>query len=442
MNKQSCRVGCAAHRLEVPLFAELAGYGPFLGRRNLGERDPLFCRVLSISDSASRNLIIVSDVLTTNDQECRLMRQRLAERFGIRPDGILFLATHTHSAPLIGPSDVGYGEVSTEFVEIWRKTVSETVQAAIHNEEEVSVFTGSAKIRKPIGQNRIESQPGQTDPSIRWMKIIRADGTVKALLHNHSMHGIVFGAQRMVSGDWMGDVNRKIIQRGLAEIPFFLYGCAGDINVLWTYPWPNSNPVECDKNLDWISENYVDDLEADLNNSTEIVLGPVQAALETVEFPTEPVSSEDYRIVAKKLLAKLPSEHGKLLQYIHDRMLEMAAMADRGYDFRVFHDLQVLRMGDFSLFAVPGEPFLSLGEALMQRASSPFAMAVSLANGGDAEYLPPPELFQQYPDPFCCDDFGAFGFYEVWFGPGQLRAKFKPDIVPVVINKLLALQPK
>jgi len=382
--------------------------------------------------------MVVSDVLTTNDRECRTMRQRLSESFGIKPDGILFLATHTHSAPLIGPSDIGYGEVSPEFVDIWRKTVSESVQAAISNEEEVRAFTGSAKLRQPLGQNRIDSQPGQTDPSIRWMKIIRADGTTKALLHNHSMHGIVFGAQRMVSGDWMGDVNRKIIQRGLAEMPFFLYGCSGDINVLWPY----SNPQESDKNLDWISESYVDDLEADLNNSTEIVLGPVQAARETVEFPTEPVVAEDYRIVAKKLLAKLPSEHGKLLQYIHDRMIEMAVMADQGYDFRVFHDLQVLRMGDFSVFAVPGEPFLALGETLMNKASSPFALAVSLANGGDAEYLPPPELFRQYPDPFCCDDFGAFGFYEVWFAPGQLRAKFKPDIVPVVINKLLALQPK
>ncbi len=441
MNKQSCRVGCAEHQIEVPLFAELAGYGPFLGRRNLGERDPLFCRVLSISDSTSRNLMVVSDILTTNDQECRFMRQRLAESFGIRPEGILFLATHTHSAPLIGPSDIGYGEVCPEFVEIWRNTVSETVQAAIRNEEEVRAFAGRAQIRKPLGQNRIDSQPGHTDPSIRWIKIIRADGSVKALLHNHSMHGIVFGAQRMVSGDWMGDVNRKIIQRGLAEMPFFLYGCSGDINVIWTYPWPNSNPGECDKNLDWISENYVDDLEADLNNCTEIVLGPVQAALQTVEFPTEPVVAEDYRSVAKKLLDRLPSEHGKLLQYIHDRMLEMAVMAEQGYDFRVFHDLQVLRMGDFSMFAIPGEPFLSLGEALVDRASSPFAIAVSLANGGDAEYLPPPELFQQYPDPFCCEDFGAFGFYEVWFAPGQLRAKFKPDIVPVVINKLLELQP-
>ena len=441
MNNQSCLVGCAERLLEVPLFAELAGYGPFLGRRNLGVRDPLFCRALSVADASSRNLIIVSDVLTSNDRECRYMRQLLAKNFAIKPDGILFLATHTHSAPLIGPIDIGYGEVCQEFVEIWRKAVMQTVEEALGNEEEVRAFTGRAKIRKPLGQNRIDPQSGHTDPTIRWMKIVRADGTVKALFHNHSMHGVVFGAQRMVSGDWMGDVNRKIIQRGLAEMPFFLYGCSGDINVIWTYSWLNSNQNECDQNLDWISEGYVDDLAADLQNSSEIVLSPVRAALETVEFPTEPVVAEEYRSIAKKLLAKLPSEHGKLLQYIHDRMIEMAVMADRGHDFRVFHDLQVLRMGDLSVFAVPGEPFLALGEALVRRASSPFAMAVSLANGGDAEYLPPPELFQQYPDPFCCEDFGAFGFYEVWFAPGQLRAKFKPDIVPVVINKLLTLQP-
>lgn len=74
----------------------------------------------------------------------------------------------------------------------------------------------------------------------------------------------------------------------------------------------------------------------------------------------------------------------------------------------------------------------------MEKAASPFALAVSVANG-DAGYLPTPELFKQYPDPFCCDDYGAFGFYEVWFGPGLLRAKFKPNIVAFVAEKLLSL---
>lgn len=434
MSEHLCKAGCAEKVLEVPLLAELAGYGPFLGRRNLGVRDPLYCRVLSISDKLERNLIIVTDVMASAETECRPMRKQLSESFEIRPEGILFVATHTHSAPLIGASDIGYGEVCPEFVEIWRKIVIETVREALDNEEPVRAVAGRAAIRKQLGTNRADPQHGHTDPLIRWMKLLRQDGSCKVLLHNHAMHGVVFGRHRYVSADWMGDANRKIKQRGLADIPFFLYGCSGDINVIWTHP----KPEERDQNLEWISESYVNDLEADIDNGSEITLGPVQAALETVEFPTEPVIPDEYRGIARKLLDKLPSKHEVLLRYIHDRMLEMAVMAEHGHDFRVFQDLQALRMGDLTIYAVPGEPFFSLGENLMEKAASPFALAVSVANG-DAGYLPTPELFKQYPDPFCCDDYGAFGFYEVWFGPGLLRAKFKPNIVAFVAEKLLSL---
>lgn len=356
MSEYFCKAGCAEKVLEVPLLAELAGYGPFLGRRNLGIRDPLYCRVLSISDKLERNLIIVTDVMASAETECRPMRKQLSESFGIRPEGILFVATHTHSAPLIGASDIGYGEVCPEFVEIWRKTVIETVREALDNEEPVRAVAGRATIRKQLGTNRADLQHGHTDPLIRWMKLLRQDGSCKVLLHNHAMHGVVFGRHRYVSADWMGDANRKIKQRGLAEIPFFLYGCSGDINVIWTHP----KPEERDQNLEWISESYVNDLEADIDNGSEITLGPVQAALETVEFPTEPVIPDEYRGIARKLLDKLPSKHEVLLRYIHDRMLEMAVMAERGHDFRVFQDLQALRMGDLTIYAVPGEPFSAL----------------------------------------------------------------------------------
>ncbi len=437
MSLNQVKVGCAEKIIAVPLFAELAGYGPFLGRRNLGVRDPIYCRALTFDDGRRKNIIIVSDVMASNDKECRAMRFSLAESYGLKPEGILFIATHTHSAPLTGPSDIGYGEVCPEFVKYWRKTVSAVVGEALANEEDMRTFAGRAPIRKPLGQNRADPEHGHTDSAIRWVKFVRLDGTVKVLLHNHAMHGVVFGRQRRVSADWMGDANRKIKERGLAGIPFFLYGCSGDINVIWTHP----NPEERDQNLDWISESYVDDLENNLSNGHEIGLDPVDAVLEMVEFPTEPVIAEELRGTAAKLLAKLPSEHGILLQYIHDRMIEMAVLAEHGHDFRTVHDLQVLRMGDLTIYAIPGEPFLALGENVMKEAPFKFPLAVSVANG-DAGYFPTPEMFERYPDPFCCDDFGAFGFYEVWFGPGLLRPKFKPEIVEFITKKLLSFSEK
>ncbi len=427
------RAGCAESIVEVPLFAELGGYGPFLGRRCLGTLDPLYCRVLTVNDGVRRNVVVVTDTILMDGKLCRVLRAELASDFAIYPESILFVATHTHSGACLASCDVGYGEASPEFIENWRAAVRKCLAAAIASEEEVRAFAGKASIRKPIGQRRTTDEDKHTDPEIRFVKFVRKDGSVKVLLHNHAMHGVVFGRHRYASADWMGDANRKIREAKLAEMPLYLYGTAGDINVIWTHPKQEERHL----NLDWIGTSYVEDLKAGLDHCEEITLGPNAAILKAVEFPTEPVRAQECRDVAGKLLAKYPDSKlvPILTQYAHDRLLEMAAMADAGCDFRVIRDLQVLRCGDVEIAAIPGEPFLAVGEELRAASKAKFPLAVSVANG-DAGYFPVREMFRQYPDIFSCDDFGAFGFYEVWFGFGQHRAKFQPQIAEFLVSTL------
>ncbi len=427
--------GAAENVIEVPLFAELGGYGPFRGRRNTGVRDPLWCRVLTFNDGSRRNVLIVSDMISSGQLQCRVLRMELAEMYALYPESVMFAATHTHSAACISCCDIGYGEANAEFLDNWRRTVKKTVGEAIRSEEPVRAFAGKAPVRKQLGSRRTTSDERHTDPEIRFVKFLRADGSVKALLHNHAMHGVVFGPQLKVSADWMGDANAKIKQRKLAEIPCFLYGTAGDINVIWTH----KDPAERHLNLEWIGTSYTDDLEAGLNDCEEIDISVCKAVLNAVELPTEPVVAEQYRAIAEKLLEKLPGPHEKLLTYMHDRMIEMAVLAENGHDFRVIRDLQVLKMGDLSVSAVPGEPFLAVGEAVRAGSKGKFPLAVSVANG-DAGYYPTREMFEQYPSIFDSDDFGAFGFYEVWFGPGLLRPKFQPHIVDFITSTLLKME--
>lgn len=441
-------LGCAENIVDVPLFAELGGYGPFLGRRNLGVRDPLYCRVLTVNDGTRRNVIVVTDTISSNEKFCRVLRMELASDFAIYPESIMFMGTHTHSAAGTASCDVGYGEPSAEFLDNWRRMVRKSLQEAIANEEEVRAFAGCAPLLRQLGTCRTAGKDQHTDPFIRFVKFVRNDGSVKALLHNHAMHGVVFGAQKKVSGDWMGAVNAKIKAAKMADIPVYLYGTSGDVNVIWTdedekavsiEQWVTLSDKARERNLEWISSSYVESLNAALDSAEEISLGPCRAALKTFEFPTEPVIAEEYRDIAEKLLAKLPSPFETLLRYTHDRMLEMAVLAERGHDFRVLRDLQVLRMGDLEIMAVPGEPFLAVGEALRENAKVKFPIAVSVANG-DAGYYPTREMFEQYPSIFCCDDFGAFGFYEVWFGAGLHRPKFKSGIVEFIVQNLLDME--
>jgi hypothetical protein len=248
---------------------------------------------------------------------------------------------------------------------------------------------------------------------------------------------VVFGRQRYASADWMGEANKLIKERAMAEIPIFMYGTAGDVNVIWTH----LKAEERHLNLEWIGESYVNDLQTDLDKCEEIDLSDIRADLKAFEFPTEPVDAEEYRKIAAELLSRKDRnpEFAHLTQFIHDRMIEMAVLKERGHDFRVIRDLQVLKMGGLSFFAIPGEPFLAVGEELREKSVNAFPVAVSVANG-DAGYYPTQEMFEMYPTIFDCDDFGAFGFYEVWFGPGLHRPKFQKTIVKFITGKLLEME--
>ena len=93
--KNALLFGAAENVVEAPLFAELGGFGPFLGRRNLGVRDPLYCRVLTFNDGKRRNVIVVTDMIASGQLACRLLRMELAGEYSLFPESIMFVGTHT-----------------------------------------------------------------------------------------------------------------------------------------------------------------------------------------------------------------------------------------------------------------------------------------------------------------------------------------------------------
>lgn len=428
------KVGVAESQLTVPLFTELYGYGPFRGRRNIGTRDPLFCRVMTINDGNRRNVIVTTDAVVTDDLDARILRAKISIEHGILPQGIMFIGTHTHSGPAMSMG-IGWGEMNQEYLEHWRATVLETTRKAIASEEEVKAFAGRAVLPEKIGYNRADPEKNQTDPEIRWIKLIREDGSVKALVHNHGMHGVCYSFnQKRVSADWMGEANRVIKERKLSEIPFFIYGAAGDINFKWSKSTAAGATLDDrDQELYKYCQIYVNALEASLaEGGREISLGPIQAALDTVEFPTYTETAAELRHNAELLK--------DVWSFAADRYIEMAVLADMGKSFRVYKDLQVLRMGDFALYAFPGEPFVQLGVDVMERSPFAFAMPAGVANG-NGRYFPTKECFEQNPTLVTNPDGKGigYGYYEIWAGAGRYMPRYQENIAEFIVNNLLAL---
>ncbi|MCX6985633.1 MAG: hypothetical protein NT118_12930 [Lentisphaerae bacterium] len=425
------KVGYAERILEVPLFTEMYGYGPFAGRRSLGVRDPLYCRAATFNDGKWRNMIIYTDTCTTCELQARTMRVELASKLGMRPDGIMFIATHTHSAPFLQMQtecSVGWGEPLPEFQEIWKAAVRKVAFDAVHNEEPVTAEAGRAPLSQKLAANRVHKDTDETDPDIRWVRFIRKDGSVKLLMHNHGIHGIAAGPSMKCSADWMGEANRLIVERKLADHPLFLQSAAGDVNTVTC--WKSPDPA-----ISEIGSRYVADLEKSIAaGGKKIEVTPVQAAFKTIELPTIQQTAEELRAEAENPVVKekMP-EHAK-------RIFELAILVERDGELRSFKDMQVLRMGEITIYVFPGEPFVSSGKQIMNASPSPFPMVATVANGNGA-YFAPKEIFDEHPKIDSDKSWGFFGFYEIYCYPSQMRMKYRSDVADVVINELLNMKP-
>ncbi|MBP5640010.1 MAG: hypothetical protein J6X55_11060, partial [Victivallales bacterium] len=289
------RIGCSEKILEVPLFTELCGYGPFQGRRNLGVHDPLYCRAVFFDDGKKRAMVISSDLCKMDQLYCAEMRAAISQEHHIEPECIAFTATHTHSGPALGVScGIGFGEPDSRFQEIWKKTVLKTAAEALRDAEEISFAeAGRAPLTRKLGKNRVEPEKNAVDESIRWIRFLRPDGSCKLLLHSHGIHGIAMNLpfHKLVSADWMGAVNRKIKERRLASMPLFFLGPCGDVNT-----YTSCYELKNDTAADVIADQYLADLKKSLDAGGEKITDlSIHGMLKTCEMPVVEQSAESLR---------------------------------------------------------------------------------------------------------------------------------------------------
>ena len=428
------KVGVAEKKLDVPLFAELYGYGPYNERRQMKTHDPLYIRAVSFSVGERRALIIYTDTCTTDDNYAREMRSKLAKKFALDPSGIAFVATHTHSAPSLSSSTVmSSGIVSPEYQKTWKQAVVDVAAKALADEEAIAeVRAGKAPLKTPIARNRVEREKNITDNLVRWIKFSRADGSVKLLIHNYGCHGICCNGKlfKEVSADWMGCANQMIKDRKIAEMPLFLLGAAGDINPVKTC---------LDTNDDFGNEHtatpYIESLVSDLDNGEKIDVSEIDFTLRTVELPTVKQTAAELRADAKSLRETDARMGTRYWERNANRLEEMAFLAENGVDLGFSPDFQYIRIGEFGIFFIPGEPYNCIGQEIFRRAKVKYPLIATVANGSGA-YFFSDEIAKRYPNAQSKDD-RVFGFYDIYLYMHRHHFKYADNIADFIVETSL-----
>ena len=434
------QLGCAQKIIEVPLFAELFGYGPFTGRRNLGTHDPLYCRAAVFDYGSSKAVIIYSDLTESIDEQCRLMRSRLAKQFHFPPENIAFTSTHTHTAPNIGSVEdgIGFGYPDSTSRKNWRQAVVECVGNALNDVEPVGrIEAGRVPITHKIAENRVSKKSPLTDPDIRWLRFFRKNDSPKLLIHNHAIHGVAFNGPvcgKLVSADWMGAANTMIHDRELADYAIFLQGTSGDINPLV----PNPTDTGTEKAPLSIAGLYLDDLSRGLKNGTALEVKKLTCKMKLVALPMKFQTPQELRKDAATLIdvtRKMSKDHQGWAANLAARLEETAILSERGLLKKHMYDFQTFNFGGAEIDFIPGEMFIAPGLEIINRNRSKVILAATCSNG-NAGYFFTKECAARYPDISCYSDKACFGYYEIY---GYMHAhsfKFSDTIADFITDIL------
>jgi len=409
--------------------------------------DPLHARCLALAAGDQKLVLAIVDSCMIPRDLCDQIKQRVSQQTGIPTNHLLVAATHTHSAPSVMDfclgtrADPNYPAWLVEQVAAGMTAAASdlkpaqlgwtVIEAPDHthcrrwlkhpDHYDLDPF-GNRTVRAmmhPGYQNPQYLGPaGPVDTQLSLLSVQTRDGQPLCLLANYSMH--YFGADQF-SADYFGDFAREIERKLQPEkspadsapfVAMMSQGTSGDLH------WMDySRP----QNPSYPREQYAKEL-ADL----------AIAALPKIEYRSDVTLAA--AVTELKLGRRTPNEarlawarelnaaRGEIRpRSLPEVYAEQAVWLHENPDATLL--LQVLRIGELGIAAIPNEVFGITG--LKLKAQSPLQPLLNfeLANGAEG-YIPPPEQHR-------------LGGYTTW--PARtagLEVEAEPKIVAALVKLL------
>ena len=247
----SFRAACVKVDITPDTPQWLHGYGP---RKSTGAHDRIYHRIAAMDDGTTTFFLVSSDICTISPSFYQVFCKKLVEQTGIQPAQVWWSTTHTHSAPHVGPQDLGQlfqGTLGDRFsiqhdTAYWQWVTDVLLdgiqQARAHLEPaRLGIGTGTARAnvnrreRKADGRIVLGVNPdGPVDRQIGLLRLERPDGTPIGLIANYAIHGTALnGGNTLISGDVPGFV-AEYVERKVGAPMLFINGAEGNVAPLYS----------------------------------------------------------------------------------------------------------------------------------------------------------------------------------------------------------------
>lgn len=418
--------GTARVDITPPIGIAHAGWGAQSHEGAQGIDMPLTITALVISNDGNddpTNRIAILDIDTcmlTKEYDERI-RGAVTEASGIPSVNQRVSYTHTHSGPIEGLSWIVQG---SEMVEPWFESMApasaKAVEKAISNIVPVRSDSGSGQCeininRRPVshdGQVFTGRNPsGFVDHEVLVTAIDDLDGNPVATLVNYACHPTIMGPEnKLITPDYPGPM-RETVENIVGGTCLFLQGAAGNQGPIDGFTGDTSvykklgkqlgieaarirldiDPVPREEKLEQILPSGADlgiysfDQAGESDDNLGIIesgsplpikeMPPeseVQANFDRIKANLESVRNSGGSIDEIKQAA-FPAKRETLL-------LRHTQTFGRGGDKQDI-PIQVIRIGNTALVAIPVEPFAEIGTAVKERSPADWTLFSGYANG-------------------------------------------------------------
>ncbi|MCH7725584.1 MAG: neutral/alkaline non-lysosomal ceramidase N-terminal domain-containing protein [Planctomycetes bacterium] len=398
--------------------------GSFQDRQATAVHDRLNARCVVLSDGHIKAAIVVCDSCLISRQIFDAAKKIASEKTGIPTNHMLMSATHTHTAATT--LALAQCNPDADYVRFLTGQIAESVIAA-HNRlrparvgwavgkepNEVSNrrwfvkpdairpnpfgrVDDQVRMNPPRGSDVLIKSAGPIDPDVSILSVQDANGRPLALLANYSLHYVGGIPANQLSADYFGEFARQIATRLKAEESFvgiMSNGTSGDVNNYnFQKPRPRAAPFERVRAVARRISAVAHDAYKTIEHTDKIALTMIERTIDL--GVRRPKAVEVKR--AKQLLAN--AANPKRLNT--DELYAQETLRLAEYPAAVNIKLQVLRIGDLGIVAIPCEVFAQIGLDIKRRSPLKHTFTIGLANGYNG-YLPTPRQH-------------TLGGYETW----------------------------
>ncbi|MGC8668622.1 MAG: neutral/alkaline non-lysosomal ceramidase N-terminal domain-containing protein [Chthonomonadales bacterium] len=387
--------GVCQANITPPLGVWMCGYA-FRPTGCLGVHDELYARALVVDDGDVRLAMVAMDLIGLDFDLVDQVRQQVSEEVGIPPDGLMLNATHTHGGPNVRAFNT-MGSRDPAYTEVLVRKIAGTVKQAADQLRPAQFVYGRAPLQLGINRRQRRKSDGRMvighnygGPVAPWVDVLGvldARGEPFALLFSHACHGTTLGGDNLlITADFCGTAYQRIhAHTSGTMMPFFLQGCAGNIN-----PNPRGT-FEHARNHGFMLADAA--LEA-LSKATPLKQPILSCEVTSVELPLlppPPPEACDRAIAEWEAKVEEEERTGDMGRILHARgMLDYARyerrMAERQEKPSTEFTLQLLNVHGARILGMPAEVFVQYALDFDQQAAGP-VITLGYTNGVHG-YLP------------------------------------------------------